>query len=81
MGNLANLTRISNSISLGSVSVLAARTTETEIQEGAEVAVPPLGKVFFYLMQSHGPDGAPGGYGSESAPLPREPASCGGACP
>ena len=81
VGDLANLVRSPNLLSLGPVSVLAARTTATELQEGAEAAVPPPGKVFFYLMQSRGPDGAPGGYGSESAPLPREPASCGGACP
>jgi hypothetical protein len=79
-GDLASVARKPNLLSLGTVSVLAAGSTATDFVEPAG-ATPPAGRVFFYLMQYRGSDGSRGGYGTESGALPREPESCGGACP
>jgi hypothetical protein len=80
-GDLANVVRGPNLLSLGTVSVLAAGSTATDFLEPAGSAAPAAGKVFFYVMQYREPDGSRGGYGTESGALPREPASCGSACP
>ena len=81
MGDLANVFPGTNLLDLGAVSVLATGTTTTEFQEGAGTSIPAPGRTFFYLMQYHAPDGSGIGFGSESAPLPRVPSSCGGGCP
>ncbi len=81
-GDLGNVVSMPNLLSLGSVTVLAAGTTGTDFHEGPGGGeVPPVGHVLFYVMQTRALDGSPGGYGSDSAPLPREPASCVGGCP
>ncbi|HEU5181952.1 MAG TPA: choice-of-anchor D domain-containing protein [Candidatus Polarisedimenticolia bacterium] len=81
-GDLSRIARMPNLLSLGSVTVLAAGTTALDHHEApaADVA-PPVGHVYFYVMQVRATDGTRGGYGSDTAPLPREPASCTGGCP
>ena len=67
-------------ISLGAVRVLARSTTETALAEDANSAMPATGTAIFYLIQSRTDRGG-SGYGTESAPWPRVPASCDGGCP
>ncbi|HZM70796.1 MAG TPA: hypothetical protein VFB95_10580, partial [Candidatus Cryosericum sp.] len=79
-GDLSAL-RVENSQTiLGTVKVLARGTTETTIVEPANSPIPPPGRAFFYLIQYRTETGA-SGYGTESAPWPRVPASCEGGCP
>jgi hypothetical protein len=69
-----------NRLALGPVKVLASGLPGTSWMEGPEAAIPEVGNAFFYLVQYHDAKGA-SGYGTASAPLPREPASCNGGCP
>jgi hypothetical protein len=74
--------RLPNLLSLGSVTVLAAGTTVYDHHEApAPDVAPAVGHVYFYVMQVRAADGSRGGYGSDTAPLPREPAFCNGGCP
>lgn len=65
---------------LGTVSVLARGTDKTSFNEPQEGMLPQPGRAFFYLIQQRTAAGG-AGYGTESAPWPREPAACGGGCP
>jgi hypothetical protein len=80
-GDLANVVQGADATSLGAVTVLAAGTTANDFLEPSGGPQPPAGRVYFYLIQYRFPDGTTSSYGSDSAGLPREPASCGGACP
>ncbi len=84
-GDLANLRVGTGEITLGAVRVpgrLLMQNTWTE--SAAEIdggpLLPACGQAFFYLVQyrdAHGMSGC----GTESVPLPEEPASCAGGCP
>jgi N-acetylneuraminic acid mutarotase len=79
-GDLSQLRVGSRQLSLGVVRVLARGTTETSLTEGTSGLIPATGAGIFYLIQSRTDHGG-GGYGTESAPWPRVPASCEGGCP
>ncbi len=86
-GDVASLKAEGGRISLGAVRVLARLTTQSSwtesagaLGDGTAAAVPDHGKAFFYLIQYRDGRGA-SGFGTESVPLPREPASCDGGCP
>jgi hypothetical protein len=85
-GDVGSLKVDGGHVTLGAVRVLARLTTATSWAEisgstgSVAVATPDRGKAFFYLVQyrdGHGPCG----FGTESVPLPSEPASCSGGCP
>jgi hypothetical protein len=80
-GDLSNVKSKPNLLSLGQVTVLAAGTQATDFSESSGSPAPAVGKAWFYLLQYRQADGTAAGYGSVTAALPREPASCGGACP
>jgi hypothetical protein len=81
-GDLSQVMRQPDFISLGVVAVLARGISDNSlIEPSVDQAVPPIGKVFFYLGQYRLSDGSASGYGTESAALPREPASCIAGCP
>jgi VCBS repeat protein/HYR domain-containing protein/thrombospondin type 3 repeat protein len=79
-GDLGTVLMEQARISLGPVRVMARGATGTSWAEGAGDRVPELGKVLFYLIQYRN-GAAVSGYGTVSAPLPREPSSCEGGCP
>jgi hypothetical protein len=81
MGNLANISHKPNLLSLGAVTVLASRTQGQEFIEPDGGPGIPVGNVYFYLIQYRFADGTASGYGSDSAAVSREPASCDGGCP
>ena len=73
--------RVSNgALDVGPVRALARETGATSVTEPSGAAVPPVGHVFFYLIQQRTPHG-PAGYGTESAPLPRVAVICEDGCP
>jgi hypothetical protein len=80
VGRLEELRMQSDRISFGTVRVLAAGVPAPSASEDVTAVMPALGQGFFYVAQSRGPNGM-SGYGTESAPLPSEPASCDGRCP
>lgn len=85
-GDVGSLEVDGGRITLGAVRVLARLTTATSWAEisgstgSVAVATPDRGKAFFYLVQYRDGHGS-SGYGTESVPLPSEPASCSGGCP
>jgi hypothetical protein len=79
-GDLSQTKVEDRQLSLGAVKVLARGTTETSFSEGSAGAIPPPGAAFFYLIQPRNDRGGVG-YGTESAPWARVPASCDGGCP
>ncbi len=79
-GDVTELRLGENHIPLGPVRVLARLTGSTRWSDAAGEPLPAAGQAFFYLVQYR--DGHGGsGYGTESVPLPRRPASCAGGCP
>ncbi|HYV85908.1 MAG TPA: choice-of-anchor D domain-containing protein [Patescibacteria group bacterium] len=79
-GDLAAWRAEGGLLRLGSVRVLARGITFTTVQEPTNVAAPPIGHAFFYLVQER-VAGAGLGYGTVSAARPRVPDSCLGGCP
>ncbi|HEU4402416.1 MAG TPA: thrombospondin type 3 repeat-containing protein, partial [Candidatus Polarisedimenticolia bacterium] len=79
-GSLGSLAVRDGQISLGAVRVLTRGQSGTGYTEGAATPAPAIGEGYFYLVQSKEVAGA-SGYGTESAALPRQPASCDGGCP
>ena len=79
-GNLSQVQVVNRVLSLGAAKVLARGTTETSLTEGAVGEIPPPGRALFFLIQLRSDHGGMG-YGTESAPWPRVPASCDGGCP
>jgi len=79
-GDLSQVHVVNRVLSLGAVKVLARNTTETSLPEGAAEVIPPPGAALFYLIEPRTEHGGMG-YGTESAPWPRVPASCDGGCP
>jgi hypothetical protein len=79
-GDLSQAKVENGQLSVGDVRVLARGTTETALTEDSNSAMPATGTAIFYLIQSRTDRGG-GGYGTESAPWPRVPASCNGGCP
>jgi len=79
-GDLAQIAVENGRVSLGAVRVLASGLAATSFTEGAGSPLPAVGKGFFYLIQSRDALGE-SGYGTESVPWPREPASCDVGCP
>jgi hypothetical protein len=77
-GDVASMRPAAETISLGPVHMLACGTPQTSLAESA--ASPETGRAFFYLVQERMVDGA-AGWGTESVPLPRLPASCDACCP
>ena len=77
-GDLSAAAMAGWTLGLGSVEVLARGTTATSLLEPAEPGT--TGGVRFYLAQYRTDHGGTG-YGTESAPWPREPTSCAGGCP
>ena len=67
-------------LSLGAVNVLARGTRENSLSEGMAGKIPAAGTALFYVIQQRTERGG-AGYGTESAPWPRLPASCEGGCP
>jgi hypothetical protein len=63
-----------------SVRVLGDLLAQPFWEEVGDPLIPDLGKAFFYLVQELS-RGRTSGFGTESAPLPREPASCEAGCP
>jgi hypothetical protein len=87
LGNVHSLRVDGARITLGSVRVPRRLLTESSWTEGdgspaggTAAALPVAGQAFFYLVQYRSGDGM-SGFGTESAPLPSEPASCEGGCP
>jgi len=81
-GDVASLRVDGNRITLGAVRVPARLSTATSFIEaaGSPGALPPPGRAYFYLVgyrDAHGTSG----FGTESVPLPLEPASCDDGCP
>jgi hypothetical protein len=79
-GDLSALRVMNDTLSLGAVRVLARGTVDSAATEPAVAPTPPIGKAFFYLVEQRTELGA-SGYGTESAPWPRVPASCDSGCP
>ncbi len=79
-GDLSALALRDRRVSLGTVQVLQAAGTETNVEENLADAVPPPGHGFFYLVQAWTEAGGTG-YGTESCPWPRIPDACAGGCP
>ena len=79
-GDLANLRAVEGRLSLGSVQVLARGTIETGTPEAVKTKALPVGRAQFYVVQYRDLSG-PSGYGTVTAPLPREPEWCGAGCP
>ena len=79
-GDLSALRAMNDMLSLGAVRVLARGTLDTSATEPATSQTPPVGHAFFYLIEQRTEHGA-SGYGTESAPWPRVPASCDNGCP
>jgi len=79
-GDLSQAKVENGQLSLGDVRVLARGSTETSLTEGTAAMIPATGSAIFYLIQSRTDRGG-GGFGTESAPWPRVPASCEGGCP
>jgi hypothetical protein len=79
-GNVESLRVDGGRITLGAVRVPARSLTGTSWSEGAGSPMPAEGRAYFYLLQ-YRDDHGPSGFGTESVPLPREPASCAGGCP
>jgi hypothetical protein len=79
-GDISQAKVENGNLSLGAVRVLARGMTEAWLTEDKNSVMPPTGTAIFYLIQSRTDRGG-GGYGTESAPWPRVPASCEGGCP
>jgi subtilisin family serine protease len=79
-GGLSNLLVSGGALSVGPVRVLARGTTATTVREDAALPLPAPGTGYFYLAEPRGASGGLG-YGTESVPWPRIPASCDGGCP
>ena len=84
-GDVANLKAETNRITLGAVRVPGRLLMQSSMTEGAATlttssSLPERGRAFFYLVQYRDGHGA-SGYGTESVPLPLEPASCEDGCP
>lgn len=79
-GDLGDVAMRDGGVSLGTVRVLARGSTGTSWTDAAEVELPARGRAFFYVVQYRDGNGM-SGFGTESASLPREPASCEGGCP
>ncbi|HYV17497.1 MAG TPA: choice-of-anchor D domain-containing protein [Verrucomicrobiae bacterium] len=77
-GDLAAWRVEDRTLRLGPVRVLARGTSATSFVDAAPA--PPRGSVIVYLVQVHAA-GIVTGYGTESAPWPRVPATCEGGCP
>ncbi len=80
-GDLASLKQEIDRVSLGAVTVPARETAVTSWTGGGMADNPALGRAFFYLVQSRDAQLRPSGFGTESVPLPRLPASCESGCP
>ena len=76
-GDVASTRPAGETISLGAVQMLACGIPQTSLT--ADPAAPEIGRAFFYLVQEHTASGA-AGWGTESVPVPRVPASCGECC-
>jgi hypothetical protein len=79
-GDISRVTVENGTLSLGEVRVLARGTAATSLSEDDGSPIPPTGTAYFYLIQPRTDRGGMG-YGTESAPWPRLPASCEGGCP
>ncbi len=79
-GDLGSVRTDASRTSLGRVQVLARGTMGLSSTEGTDGRVPALGSALFYLVQYRDEKGGTG-FGTESAPWPREPDSCEGGCP
>jgi hypothetical protein len=79
-GSLSALRVAGGVLDLGAVRVLARGTQGTTVDETASSPTPQVGHGFFYLIEQVTGEGAVG-YGTESTPWPRVPASCDGGCP
>ena len=79
----ADLTEVSitnGHLYLSSARVLARGTSGTAYVEDGDGIVPSAGRAIIYLVQQRTSDGG-AGYGTASAPWPREPLSCDGGRP
>jgi hypothetical protein len=79
-GEVSRLRLGEGGVELGRVRVLARGQAGTSWSEAADGLVPAPGRALFYLVQSRA-GGTGSGFGTESAPLPREPVLCEGGCP
>ena len=79
-GDLSQAKVENGHLSLSAVRVLARGTTDTALAEDPNSVMPATGTAIFYLIQSRTDRGG-SGYGTETAPWPRVPASCDGECP
>jgi hypothetical protein len=79
-GDLEDVAIRDGRVSLGTVQVLARATTGTSWTDAAVVRLPARGRAYFYVVQYRDANGM-SGFGTESALLPHEPASCEGGCP
>jgi hypothetical protein len=70
-GNLSALAESATAIELGPVTCIEFGSTDTTTAGNEDGATPPPGQSFFYLVEFADP--APSGYGTVSAPKPREP--------
>ncbi|HET6372607.1 MAG TPA: choice-of-anchor D domain-containing protein [Candidatus Polarisedimenticolia bacterium] len=79
-GDLSSLRVVGDTLSLGTVRVLARGTLETSVSETQGSPVPAPGQAIFYMGQWRTPLGGVG-YGTESAARPAVPDACPGGCP
>jgi len=71
---------VNHVLTLGTVAVLARGTTTLFVTEAAGTPLPAIGSAQLYFIQSRTTSGGVG-YGTESAPWPRQPTTCPGGCP
>ncbi len=79
-GRLEELQVQDHVLLLGSVEVLARGTQETAYLEDVSRGDPALGEIFLYVVQAR-TDLGNTGYGTATAPYPREPVACSDGCP
>jgi hypothetical protein len=79
-GDLANWHVALGALRLGDVQVLGRDLNAASWREPKNTPPPAPGRARFYLVQSRAGT-TTSGFGTESAPLPRLPASCAGGCP
>jgi hypothetical protein len=75
-GELGNLRNVPEAIDLGEVICIEAASLDASTSGAEDVAVPPPGQAFFYLVESN--NGWASSYGTESVSKPRLPGA--GAC-
>jgi hypothetical protein len=78
--DLSDVSLLDGHLDLASAQVLGRGTPETSLHEDAGGPMPLLGQAIIYLIQQRTAEGG-NGYGTATAPWPRQPSLCNGGCP